>query len=234
MHPVTLAEGIVNVLYAASIFTFKWVPATVISLNGSESIVTDPTYSLQPITEPVSISQAADYLSSIAPSAAYEHFLVIWGIYVAFSIFISIILFAIVVYSIMRMRHIHHAEHDRYHHAAHAHEHHIDITPSQLRWDTIVQQANGEETSGWRVAILEADIMLGDLLDTLGYKGETMGDKMKIVNRSQFNSIDLAWEAHRTRNIVAHEGSRMVLTQRETQQTIAQYAAVFKEFGIIK
>lgn len=233
MHGVTLAQGIGNAFYAATVLVFKWVPSVVISLYATDSLVTNPN-TVVPITQPVTVGDATQYISSIAPPETYIQFMVLWGIYVAFSIFISIILIAIIVYCYIRMKEIHHAEHDRFHHSAtHAHDNHIEVNPSKKRWNHIMELANGAEPSGWRVAILEADIMLGDLLDTLGYKGETMGDKMKIVNRSQFNTIDLAWEAHRTRNRVAHEGSKMVLTEREVQQTISHYAEVFKEFNII-
>jgi len=34
-----------------------------------------------------------------------------------------------------------------------------------------------------------------------------MGDKLKAVEKSDFNSIELAWEAHKARNMIAHEGS---------------------------
>lgn len=221
-------------LFDASVLTFKWVPATVISLYAAESPILDPASPVQPITHPVTVGEASDYLWSISTPDQYQQIMTMWGIYVAFSIFISIILIAVIVYSWWRMKELQRAEHAHLHHLRHAsHEHEEHVSPVKKQWAHIMQLANGEEEHGWRVAILEADIMLGNLLESLGYKGETMGDKMKVVNRSQFNTIDLAWEAHRMRNRIAHEGSGMTLGRREVQQTITQYHDVFKEFHLL-
>ena len=233
---MTVPQIATGALYDASIFTFKWVPATVISLYSTESLVIDPASPLQPITHPVTVSDAGNYLATIASPEQYQQIMTLWGVYVAFSIFISIILLAIIIYSWIRMKEIHHEEHDRLHRMVHkikGHDHHDEVSPVKKQWAHIMQLAASDDEHGWRIAILEADIMLGNLLDSLGYKGETMGDKMKTINRSHFNTIDLAWEAHRTRNRVAHEGSNMTLSKREAQQTITQFHEVFKEFNLI-
>ncbi len=109
-----------------------------------------------------------------------------------------------------------------------------DIPRTQLRWQRILEQSASEDDSQWRLAILEADIMLNDLLDTLGYKGETMADKMKQVDVTVFNAIDYAWEAHKIRNIVAHEGSKYELNAREARRVIRMYERVFREFKFVE
>ena len=76
--------------------------------------------------------------------------------------------------------------------------------------------------------------MLNELLDVMGYKGETMADKMRGVDRASFNSIDLAWEAHKIRNRIAHDGSAHQLTARETRRVIALYEKVLKESRFIE
>lgn len=101
------------------------------------------------------------------------------------------------------------------------------------KWDKIIAQSESANSSDWRLAIIEADIMLDDLLAVLHLPGETMGDKLKAVEKSDFNTIDLAWEAHKARNMIAHEGSNFLLNQRETRRIISLYEAVFKEFHLI-
>jgi len=75
--------------------------------------------------------------------------------------------------------------------------------------------------------------MLGEVLDNLSLPGETIGDKLKAVERSDFTTVDLAWEAHKIRNQIAHEGSSFLLNQRETKRILSLYQAVFEEFHII-
>ena len=108
-----------------------------------------------------------------------------------------------------------------------------DVDSVRRRWNAIVGYANSENPNDWRHAIIDADIMLDEMLNAQGYKGATMGDKLKQVERSDFNTIDNAWEAHKMRNRIAHEGSHQALNERVVRQTIAQYQSVFREFELI-
>ncbi len=105
--------------------------------------------------------------------------------------------------------------------------------PMANKWQEIITHAESEVPSNWRLAIIEADIMLDDLLDQLHLPGDTIGDKLKAVEKSDFITIDQAWEAHKVRNMIAHEGSNFLLNQHETRRIISLYGAVFKEFGLI-
>jgi hypothetical protein len=98
------------------------------------------------------------------------------------------------------------------------------------KWDHVNEQIHAGTVQNWRVAILEADIMLKDLLDTLGYRGETIADQLRQANRASFATIDMAWEAHRARNRIAHEAGGGGLTQAEARRIISLYAHVFQEF----
>ena len=106
-------------------------------------------------------------------------------------------------------------------------------TPKNEKWGRIVKNSESENPSDWRLAIIEADIMLDELLDKLHLPGDTMGDKLKAVEKSDFTTIEYAWEAHKARNMIAHEGSNFLLNQHETRRIISLYEAVFKEFYLI-
>lgn len=101
------------------------------------------------------------------------------------------------------------------------------------KWQRVIDHVESTNENDWRLSILEADILLDDLLDTLGLPGDTMGDKLKAVNKGDFQTIDNAWEAHKVRNQIAHEGSDFVLTQREARRIVELYRAVFEEFKVI-
>ena len=83
------------------------------------------------------------------------------------------------------------------------------------------------------MSILEADILLNELLDVLGYRGETMADKMKQIVKADFNTIDLAWEGHKIRNRIAHDGAQFPLSARDARRVIGLYEQVFREFKFI-
>lgn len=101
------------------------------------------------------------------------------------------------------------------------------------RWQKILDQINSGEESNWRFAIMEADIMLDDLLEKLALPGETIGEKLQAVEKSDFLTIDNAWEAHKVRNQIAHDGSSFQITQREAKRVIELYKTIFDEFKMI-
>ena len=102
-----------------------------------------------------------------------------------------------------------------------------------LRWKHIESLASGTSTSGWREAIIEADIMLDDLLTREGYVGDGVGEKLKAAEPENFGTLQDAWEAHKVRNQIAHEGSDFNLSDSITRRTIAHYEAVFRELKAI-
>lgn len=101
------------------------------------------------------------------------------------------------------------------------------------KWQQVQAHINSPNPGDWRLAIMEADIMLGDILEKMGYQGDTIGDKLKGIEKSDFLTLDLAWEAHRVRNQIAHEGSEFQLTEREARRVIDLFKQVFEEFYYI-
>jgi ribulose-phosphate 3-epimerase len=103
---------------------------------------------------------------------------------------------------------------------------------SNRRWKNIQMLINSHNTNDWKQAIMEADIILDEMLDKMGYHGETIGDKLKQIEPSDFITLNQAWEAHKIRNQVAHTGS-YVLSREEAERTIKLYEEVFREFYFI-
>jgi len=101
------------------------------------------------------------------------------------------------------------------------------------RWQHIEALIDGTTASEWREAIIEADIMLDDVLAQQGYIGDGVGDRLKSVEPANLATLQDAWEAHKVRNQIAHQGSAFDLTEALARRTIARYAAVFKELGAI-
>jgi hypothetical protein len=83
----------------------------------------------------------------------------------------------------------------------------------------------------WRIGILEADNMLDEVLRNKGYVGEGVGEMLKSAS---FKTVSLAWDAHKIRNRIAHEGSDFQLTEREAKKAFTLYESVFRELKAIK
>lgn len=109
----------------------------------------------------------------------------------------------------------------------------VDARPSNVQWEHVLSLGASINPGDWRIAIIEADILLDELVTSMGYQGLSLGDKLKTIELSDFVTLDQAWEAHKVRNHIAHRGSDFILTQRETARVIDLYRQVFEEFRYI-
>lgn len=138
---------------------------------------------------------------------------------------------ALFVYSTMRMHQIKDEQAVRFatihdiDHAAEEVEHH--------RWTHVRTLIESAQENDWRQAIIESDIILDDMLSRLGYTGDTVGEKLKSVDPGRFQTLQEAWEAHKVRNDIAHQGSSYPLTDHLAYRTILHYENVFREHGEI-
>ena len=107
------------------------------------------------------------------------------------------------------------------------------VEPKNEKWEKVLKYTNSDNVSDWRLAIIEADVILEELLRTAGYHGESIGEMLKSIDKNEFSTIEDAWEAHKIRNAIAHSGQDFQLNGHETKRIIALFEKVFKEFGII-
>lgn len=99
------------------------------------------------------------------------------------------------------------------------------------RWAIIKGYMSSTSEALWRIGILEADNMLGEVLRDKGYQGETVSDMLK---NASFRTVQMAWDAHAVRNMVAHEGSTFMLTERDAKRAFMLYESVFREMKAIE
>ncbi len=109
----------------------------------------------------------------------------------------------------------------------------VSNTGLRSRWQLLLDQAISTDPKAWRAAILQADVMLGELLLKLGYQGSTTAERLRSVPENAFVTYPNAWEAHRIRNFVSARSSDYILTQREAFRVMKLYEQVFEEFDFI-
>ncbi len=101
---------------------------------------------------------------------------------------------------------------------------------SKIEWEIILNHLNSQNQAEWKLAIIEADSILDDILREVGYQGETLADRLKEAGSGEV--VQQAWEAHKVRNMIAHKGGTE-LTYREAKRVVGLYENVFKKFGYL-
>jgi uncharacterized membrane protein len=100
-------------------------------------------------------------------------------------------------------------------------------------WASVRSKLLSDNQSDWRLAIIEADIYLDRVLDQKGFYGDTLGDKLKQIDPEKLPSVQIAWEAHKVRNRIAHDGADFTLTMPEARRVLSYYEIVFRDLEVI-
>lgn len=80
--------------------------------------------------------------------------------------------------------------------------------------------------SRFRTAIIDADNLLDHVLKSKGYKGNTMGERLKSARKDlEWADYDLAWKAHKVRNQVVHEADSEILSW-QAQEAVRNFKKV--------
>lgn len=162
-----------------------------------------------------------------------------YPIFAAISTSFSLAMLTIVTYSLIRLHQIRKQQYAAVREplqkttATKADSEDLAPLPGAAKWALVQKHVNSENPAEWRLAILEADILLDVLVRDLRLPGENLGERLKAADRKRFVTIDQAWEAHKIRNAIAHEGSGFTLGQREAKRVISLYQLVFQEFNYI-
>lgn len=157
-----------------------------------------------------------------------------WTIYSIIAILFSLLFFAIFIYSKIRLTQLYEIQDQniKEEEALWAAQNNPAGTGNK-RWENIKLKVTDNNPESWRIAIIEADIMLDETLKNAGYVGQSIGDKLKTANPESFRTVQDAWDAHKVRNDIAHVGSDFILTQKTAQETLTRFERVFREFDVI-
>lgn len=100
-------------------------------------------------------------------------------------------------------------------------------------WRQIEMRIVHQQEADLKLAVIEADKLLDEVLKVAGYQGETMADRMKNLTPANLSNIEQAWRAHKVRNRIVHEPDFEITTQ-EALELVDIYRKALQEFGLIR
>jgi hypothetical protein len=107
----------------------------------------------------------------------------------------------------------------------------LDVDKYRSSWLSIEQKLNKDEPATYVVCIMEADKLLDHALKERGFKGGTMGERMKSAS-SAWKDANAVWKAHKLRNQLAHE-QEVKLRYPQVRGVLACFKQGLKDVGAI-
>jgi len=96
------------------------------------------------------------------------------------------------------------------------------------RWKPVEEKMELDDESAWKLAVIEADKILDDVLKRIGFQGEDMGERLKQITRDQLASIDEVWQAHKIRNNIVHTPDFQI-NKSQAQRAIEIYQKALED-----
>lgn len=99
---------------------------------------------------------------------------------------------------------------------------------ARKRWAGIRQRFEAGTESEYKLAVIEADALLNDVLEDKGFAGKNFDEKIEKVGKTQIPNPDEVISAHKIRNNIVHDPNYK-LTKEEVKQVIAIYEKTIKD-----
>lgn len=93
-----------------------------------------------------------------------------------------------------------------------------------------IEGSLSSDTGSQHLAVLNADKLLDRALKARGYKGETMGDRLKSA-RANLSNNNAVWAAHKLRNQIAHED--VSIKPQTVRQALGAFKKALKDLGAL-
>jgi hypothetical protein len=101
----------------------------------------------------------------------------------------------------------------------------------RVKWAKVKEKLKSRNESDYKVAIIEADNIIDDLIARMNYKGENMGERLDNITPGQIENIEDLRKAHEIRNRIIHD-ENFILTKEEAEKTFEYYEDFLKFFMV--
>lgn len=95
-------------------------------------------------------------------------------------------------------------------------------------WDEIKARLQKGDEANLKLAVVEADGLVAEILKRMGLPGADMGERLKQIEKQEVKSVDKIWATHEIRNRIIHEPN-FSLTQEEAEAAVANIEEALKE-----
>ena len=104
----------------------------------------------------------------------------------------------------------------------------LDKVAIRRQWAKVRRLVGNKEP---QFAVIEGDKVFDNALKQLGFKGETMGDRLKSAQPSIKNINDV-WSAHKLRNRLVHEPD-VDISMRDVQTALSSFEKALRQMGAL-
>jgi len=96
------------------------------------------------------------------------------------------------------------------------------------QWDAIIKRLKKGDEANLKMAVIEADNLMDNILKRMGLPGADMAERLKQIKPEEVASVNKIWAAHDIRNKIVHQ-SNFHLTQEEAEKAVGKIEEALRE-----
>lgn len=96
------------------------------------------------------------------------------------------------------------------------------------RWEKIRAKLESENESEYKVAVIQADCIAGEIIEGIGYAGGNTGERLRNILPGQVENLEGLRQAHETRNRIIHEEGFQI-GKDEAERILEIYESFLRE-----
>jgi hypothetical protein len=100
------------------------------------------------------------------------------------------------------------------------------------RWKAIVKKAQNETPDSLRIAVIDADGLVNDILRQMGFEGKHMADRLSQIDPEDVTTLQRVWRGHRVRNDLVHTPGYF-LSDEQARRSLEDFEAFLREVEAI-
>ncbi|NCU41742.1 MAG: hypothetical protein EOM19_03385 [Candidatus Moranbacteria bacterium] len=97
------------------------------------------------------------------------------------------------------------------------------------QWLSVEKHLSGHSSQDWKIAVLEADKIVEDILNKVGFSGENFRERIENVHPDSLEKREELLRAHSVRNAIIKD-SDYVLEKGEARETVQIYEEFLKDW----
>jgi len=102
------------------------------------------------------------------------------------------------------------------------------VRKMEKNWKKIAARIDTGLESEYKLAVIEADNMLNEILNKMGYGGESLGERLEKLTVATLPDIEGIREVHQVRNNIIHDPNYK-LSLNETRRLLEIFEKAFKD-----
>ena len=108
----------------------------------------------------------------------------------------------------------------------------LGIKKLARQWAKVQARLETGLESEYKLAVIEADSMFDDVVQRMGYRGESLGERLDKVSKDIMPSVEEVKLAHQTRNNIVHDPDYK-LELEEAKNALAAYEKALVDLGAL-